>query len=170
MPLATVMLALPCAFMVKVPVRVRPVVAVVTTTVPPVAVTSLLTKVVSGSSLKLKVMVAVVAPDLITCALLLTINVGFVVSALVPNSVAAVLRLPAASLKVPAATLIDLTTELLSVRPLVLLKVDVYCVLLTVVSVPRLPFATVISASAKSLEASLSVKVSVTPSFSGPLA
>ena len=97
------------------------------------------------------------------------VNVGLSVSALVPSSVAAVLRFPAPSLNVPAATLIDFTIVLPSLRPLVALKVDVYWVLLTLVSAPRVPPATVISANSKVLEASLSVKVRVAASLSALL-
>ena len=80
---------------VKVAVRVRPLPLIVPS-VPPVKLTSLLTKLDPGSSLKLKVMVAV-WPALSAALLLVIASVGASVSTLIASGVAATPLLRAAS-------------------------------------------------------------------------
>ena len=95
---ATVMLARPEArpgVGMKVAVRVGPLL-LIAPSVPPVKLTSLLTKLEPGSSLKLKVMVAV-WPDLSAAVLLVIASVGATVSIAIAGVGAAAPRLPATS-------------------------------------------------------------------------
>ena len=96
-PVATVMLAVAAAVLavgVKVALRVKPV-PVIVPSVPPAVMMSPATKLVSGSSLKVKMMPAV-SPALTTATLLVIASVGATVST-VMFLVPAVLRLPAVS-------------------------------------------------------------------------
>ncbi len=108
-PLATVILALPeltPLVGVKMAVRVRPV-PLMEPKVPPVTTTSPAlpsqAKVLSGSSLNVNVIVAV-SPILSVDTSLVMTSMGATVSTSILNWLAAVLSLPAASVKLPAAT------------------------------------------------------------------